>query len=217
MLEAQTCPTPAHFSTERPLIGARGLLWFKRSDYWYAFWQARRDKINLGFRPRSQKMWSGPMPTEKDGALIIERCTELHERMLAWPPGSVQPSKTRKRYTSLSGSGKAFTWIREHVSHTGDECLTWPFSISTQTGRTGLGVNGKHYSAHRLMCELAHGPQPSPKHVAAFLCESGSKGCVNPKHLVVGSWTETRRSKPGQERWETDAPFARVHCGNAAA
>jgi hypothetical protein len=37
--------------------------------------------------------------------------------------------------------------------------------------------------ASRVMCILAHGPAPSPLHVAAHSCGKGTDGCVNPKHL----------------------------------
>jgi len=48
-----------------------------------------------------------------------------------------------------------------------------------------LGVNGKHWWAHRLMCTLAHGEPPTPKHTAAHSCGRGHEGCIHPQHL---SW-----------------------------
>jgi hypothetical protein len=73
-------------------------------------------------------------------------------------------------------------WLEAHVDHDGDECLTWPFSLSDK-GRPHLKVNGKNKSAARVMCEMAHGKPPSRRHEAAHSCGNGHEGCINPKHL----------------------------------
>jgi hypothetical protein len=73
-------------------------------------------------------------------------------------------------------------WLLQHVYHTGDGCLAWPFTV----GGAGYGqfsAHRKFYYAHRYMCELAHGPAPSDGHQAAHSC--GNTECVNPRHL---SW-----------------------------
>jgi hypothetical protein len=64
-----------------------------------------------------------------------------------------------------------------HVSYQGEDCLTWPFS------RFGYGTIYGHKHAHRVMCELAYGPAPSPRHQVAHSCGKGHEGCVNPRHL----------------------------------
>lgn len=80
------------------------------------------------------------------------------------------------------GKGKAVAWLRANVDYDGEGCLIWPFSRD----RYGfLGHEGKHYYAHRFMCELVNGPPPSLKHQAAHSCGRGEQGCVHPKHL---SW-----------------------------
>ncbi len=81
------------------------------------------------------------------------------------------------------GKGAAFKWLLDHVSYQGDDCLPWPFCKDDRVGRGRLGHEGKHYWAHRLMCKLAHGEPPSPKHQAAHECGKGHYGCVNPRHL----------------------------------
>ena len=75
-----------------------------------------------------------------------------------------------------------FEWLRQHISHTGDECLTWPFGRDSK-GYGQCSAFDKIRKAHRLMCILANGEPPSRKHQASHTCGNGHLGCVNPKHL----------------------------------
>ena len=64
------------------------------------------------------------------------------------------------------------------------ECILWPYNKNS----AGYGmVYGK--LAHRIVCEIAHGPAPTSKHEGAHLCGNGHSGCINPDHL---SW-KTRK------------------------
>ena len=81
------------------------------------------------------------------------------------------------------GKGKTFAWLQAHVAYQGDDCLPWPFAKDNRVGRGLLGYNGKQHWAHRLMCKLAHGEPPTPKHQATHTCGKGHYGCVNPRHL----------------------------------
>lgn len=86
-----------------------------------------------------------------------------------------------RHWPDRNGIGKGIRWIREHVNYSGDECLPWPLHR-----RRGYGIFyhfSIRYQAHRYMCELVNGPQPSPSHETAHSC--GNRECVNPKHL---SW-----------------------------
>ena len=81
--------------------------------------------------------------------------------------------------------GKPRAWLKTHVDYQGDDCLIWPFGRGGDgygtiriSGRERMSVN-----AHRVMCELAHGPAPSPRHQVAHSCGRGHEGCINPKHL----------------------------------
>jgi hypothetical protein len=78
---------------------------------------------------------------------------------------------------------KTRQWLAAHVGYQGDDCLPWPFAKDGRVGRGQLGYLGKNYWAHRLMCILAHGKPPTPKHQAAHNCGKGHYGCVNPRHV----------------------------------
>jgi hypothetical protein len=80
------------------------------------------------------------------------------------------------------GRGRGIAFILAHVNHTGDECLIWPMGCD-RFGYPTFGLNGKVYKGHRYMCELAHGPAPTPEHHAAHTCGGGRQGCIHPQHL----------------------------------
>ncbi len=92
-------------------------------------------------------------------------------------------------------------WLFAHVQHQGEDCLIWPFYRDPYYGRGRLGAleheygKGKIVWAHRLMCELTHGPAPSDKHQAAHNCGNGSGGCVNPKHLEWKTNSQNQRDR----------------------
>jgi hypothetical protein len=80
---------------------------------------------------------------------------------------------------------KLMLWIRDvALKFDSEECLTWPFSGSSN-GYGSTLRQGKKLYIHRYICELVHGPAPSHKHHAAHSCNNGHEGCVNFKHL---SW-----------------------------
>jgi hypothetical protein len=83
------------------------------------------------------------------------------------------------------GDGLGYRWLLDHRSYPHEEwCLIWPL-FRHANGRGVVGLNGKTYRAHRMMCQLAHGEPPTPEHQAAHSCGNGHLGCANPKHL---SW-----------------------------
>lgn len=88
--------------------------------------------------------------------------------------------------TYNKGKGKGTAWIMANVGYAGDDCLLWPFSRNNY-GYGQMGHEGKQIKAHRLMCELAHGPAPIDRPQAAHSCGNGHLGCCNPKHL---SWKD---------------------------
>lgn len=83
---------------------------------------------------------------------------------------------------------EARDWLLAHASYAGDDCLIWPFFRDPYYGRGRIGSFDGNQSvqwAHRVMCEIVHGPPPTPPHQAAHECGKGHEGCVNPRHL---SW-----------------------------
>lgn len=65
---------------------------------------------------------------------------------------------------------------------TDDQCIYWPFSRSNE-GYPRINRNGKPTPTSRWVCELVHGPAPSPEYEAAHSCGRGHLGCINPNHL----------------------------------
>ena len=97
-----------------------------------------------------------------------------------------------------TGRNEARLWLMGHVAYRGDDCLEWPFSKIRGYGQLTIGKN-KIRKAHRLMCELAHGSPPSPKHEAAHSC--GNHGCVNPKHLRWKTRAESQAESVAMGRY----------------
>lgn len=75
-----------------------------------------------------------------------------------------------------------------------DDCLTWPFARH-ESGYGQVWHDGKVWATHRLVCTLAHGEPPTPKHEAAHTCGHGSDGCVNPNHLYWATPTQNQHDK----------------------
>lgn len=92
-------------------------------------------------------------------------------------------------------AGTTDKWLRDHVNHSGGECLPWPFA----TDNSGYGqacLGSKSYQAHAAMCILAHGPRPFSGAYACHSCGKGHLGCVNPTHL---KWSAPRENS--LDRW----------------
>ena len=79
-------------------------------------------------------------------------------------------------------NGEPVQWLRDHVGFNGEQCLLWPFG-KMNAGRGVVCFEGQMNSASRVMCELAHGEPPTPKHESAHSCGKGHLACVNPSHL----------------------------------
>lgn len=79
---------------------------------------------------------------------------------------------------------KVWPWVRDiALPYVGDDCLAWPFSRNRQGYAAGVSYEDRRPLAHTLICELAHGARPSPRHQASHRCGNGRGGCVSPRHL----------------------------------
>lgn len=82
----------------------------------------------------------------------------------------------------VAPSGAPLQWLYDHIEHTDDDCLLWPFG-SYSSGYGTVRYKGRNRRASRVMCELAHGQPPTEDHHAAHTCGKGHLGCANPLHL----------------------------------
>jgi hypothetical protein len=77
--------------------------------------------------------------------------------------------------------GEAIAFFKKAMTHTGDDCLIWPYQKS---GSGYAQMRFEHgQSVCRRVCEGIHGPAPTALHQAAHSCGNGKRGCVTPKHL----------------------------------
>lgn len=85
-------------------------------------------------------------------------------------------------------------WLKDNVQTKQRKCLKYAFALA-KDGRGQVHYNGKLINAARVMCILAHGEPPTPKHQAAHSCGKGNQGCVNPRHLRWATKIENERDK----------------------
>lgn len=90
------------------------------------------------------------------------------------------------------GNLTRLAWLKERVSYQGDDCLVWPFCKDSRVNRGRVWDGERQWWAHRLMCVLAHGDPPTPKHQATHTCGKGHYSCVNPRHLRWGTNSENQ-------------------------
>lgn len=101
------------------------------------------------------------------------------------PPKKRSKTLFKKR-KAKSGEARAFAERAATWKDDGD-CVEWPFG----TNRLGYGrllFDGQIISASTAVCEMAHGPKPADKDVAAHRC--GNRLCVNPHHLYWATNSE---------------------------
>lgn len=80
-------------------------------------------------------------------------------------------------------------WIDELIINDTDECVKWPFSLQSN-GYGTVTINGKATIAHRHICTMVHGPPPFERAIVRHVCGNGMDSCVNPKHLLWGTYQE---------------------------
>jgi hypothetical protein len=112
---------------------------------------------------------------------------------------------------SSTTPGEATAFVRYAVTYVGDNCLIWPYAKSSD-GRGQVYWDGKLKMVARVVCELANGPAPSPKHQAAHLCGRGNDACCNPLHLAWKTRKENEADKliHGTRSRGEDSPTATI-------
>ena len=90
--------------------------------------------------------------------------------------------------------GDLMEWLHDHVGHSGDECLAWPFGRNSG-GYGEVQFQGRPQHASRVMCILVHGEPPNPEMHAAHSCGHGAEGCVSPRHLRWATVVENAADK----------------------
>jgi len=73
---------------------APGLIWRPHREGWEARWQCRTDIINDGFTPKSQRLWTGAAPSEKEAAYISDQCQRLQAEMKLFARGGLPVAAT---------------------------------------------------------------------------------------------------------------------------
>ena len=114
-----------------------------------------------------------------------EMCSEHYHR---WRRNGDPLKRLRVR------KGEALEWLRQSVEYQGDDCLIWPFSRAND-GYGRVFFEGKKSTSSRVMCVLAHGRPPTPRHQAAHSCGKGHLGCVSPRHLRWATCSENQSER----------------------
>ncbi|MBZ9807672.1 HNH endonuclease signature motif containing protein [Mesorhizobium sp. ESP-6-2] len=83
--------------------------------------------------------------------------------------------------------------LNDALNFSGEVCLAWPYN-KDEHGYPLVRNKGRARRAHRILCEAAHGPQPSPERKeVAHGC--GKPCCVNPRHLRWATPKENQADK----------------------
>lgn len=86
------------------------------------------------------------------------------------------------------------------IDHMWDNCPKWPFPGKVR-GYGQINWDGRRtVLVHRVVCEIAHGPPPSPAHEAAHECGKGHEGCFGAACL---SWKTSTENKHDAQRHGT--------------
>jgi hypothetical protein len=88
-----------------------------------------------------------------------------------------------------------------------DACHPWTGPLDDD----GYGRLGNK-KAHRVACELAHGPAPSPKHEAMHSCDFPP--CCNGRHLSWGTHAQNVADQIARGRHRNCRPYGKPYrCG----
>lgn len=88
--------------------------------------------------------------------------------------------------------GEAYDWLMNFLNSGNfpdEECVFWPFKLNSK-GYAHIKHNGVRVYGHQIACNFYHGEKPEGKPLVRHLCHKGHLGCVNPKHLRWGTYSE---------------------------
>lgn len=97
------------------------------------------------------------------------------------------------------GKGFGIALIKASMIYEGDNCVLWPLHLNPENGYGSVSVDGEIYYAHSYMCELVHGPRPTPEHHAAHSCHT--RHCITKRHLSWKTPSENMLDKRENGTW----------------
>lgn len=95
-----------------------------------------------------------------------------------------------------NGAAEAYMLARMH-----DKCPRWPF---TRDKRGYARINHSGHRArlvHQVVCEIVHGPRPSPSYEVAHSCGKGAEGCFGASCLSWKLHIENVRDAVAHGTW----------------
>lgn len=115
--------------------------------------------------------------------------------------------KTRHGDPRVSLRGHVQVFLREAATSSSEECIPFPFT-GTNRFRT-VSLRGKPMTAARAVWIIANGDVPEGLYVL-HRCNfgSGANGCVNPKHLYLGTPGDNIRDSHADPRRKFVPPNA---------
>ncbi len=124
----------------------------------------------------------------KRGTCSIEGCQSLHIRK-----GYCQYHYLRFEYNGDPLKGRPYRrgdiqkFVEKAINSSTNECIIWPFKLSTDTAYPNFTKNGRKHVVSRYVLEATVGPPKNNKQMALhapIICHN--KKCINPKHLRWG-------------------------------
>lgn len=102
-------------------------------------------------------------------------------------------------------------WLLSVLHSSTDECIEYP--ETKQARYVNIRHDGRSISAHRAVCEMAHGPAGAGN-VARHSCDNVK--CCNPRHLQWGSQSENINDALARGRFALGVKHGRAKLNDAA-
>lgn len=95
----------------------------------------------------------------------------------------------------IKPNGQHLAYLRSIIGTTETDCIISPFGQDSLGYAKTVVLNGRIVRGHVAVTELAHGPHPRDRPMAAHSCGKGQTGCVNPNHLRWATGSENAMDK----------------------